>query len=63
MRFFDRAALFAEACLEFGLLSTEDSSVCILCENIKRLLDFLQRSYISFGTMCIMKINVALDMT
>ena len=30
MRFFDRAALFAEACLEYGLLPTDDSSVCIL---------------------------------
>ena len=32
MRFFDRAALFAEACLEYGLLPTDDSSVCILFE-------------------------------
>lgn len=30
MRFFDRAALFAEACLEYGLLPADDSSVCIL---------------------------------
>lgn len=30
MRFFDRAALFAEACIEYGVLNTYDSSVSIL---------------------------------
>ena len=34
MRFFDRAALFAEACLEYGLLPIDDGSVSLLLESV-----------------------------